>query len=198
VGRIHLKQAQPRPPGDRRALQDRVREILDDIAAHRDDAIRRYAREFDRWPSDQFRVSEDQIRRVERALPETFKEDFAYAHARVTDFAKAQRDTLRDFDVEIEPGITLGQKMIPVAKVGCYVPGGKYPLISAAIMSVATARVAGVEHVVGRRPRATSRGSTRRRSMPCTPPAPTRSTASAAFRPWRPWPMAASAWRRAT
>jgi sulfopropanediol 3-dehydrogenase len=150
--REYLKQALPRPASDRRALEDRVRAILDDIAANRDDAVRRYAREFDRWTQPEFRVTDDQVRAVARALPETFKEDFAYAHARVTDFARAQRDSMREFETEIEPGIVLGQKLIPVEKAGCYIPGGKYPLISAAIMSVATAKVAGVGHVIGAAP----------------------------------------------
>ena len=152
MARRYLKQARPQMRADRRALEDRVRAILDDIAAHGDEAIRRYAREFDGWQSPDFRVTEDQVRRVDRILPETFKEDFAYAHSRVTEFAKAQRDSMHEFQMEIEPGIVLGQKLIPVAKTGCYIPGGKYPLISAAIMSVATARVAGVGHVVGAAP----------------------------------------------
>jgi sulfopropanediol 3-dehydrogenase len=152
VARSYLKRAEPRMPADRRALEDRVREILDDIAANRDDAVRRYARQFDRWENGTFRVSDDAIRAVERALPETFKEDFAYAHAKVTGFARAQRESMQEFQTEIEPGITLGQKLIPVAKVGCYIPGGKYPLISAAIMSVATAKVAGVGHIIGAAP----------------------------------------------
>ena len=150
--RTYLKQAKPQLPADRRALEDRVRSIIDDIASQGDDAVRRYAREFDRWEAPEFRVSEDQIRRVSRNLPETFKEDFAYAHARVSEFAKAQRASMQEFETEIEPGIVLGQKLIPVAKAGCYIPGGKYPLISAAIMSVATARVAGVGHVIGAAP----------------------------------------------
>ena len=152
MARSYLKRAEPRTPADRRALEDRVREILDDIAANRDDAVRRYARQFDRWESATFRVTDDTIRAVERALPETFKEDFAYAHAKVTAFAMAQRESMGEFETEIEPGIMLGQKLIPVAKVGCYIPGGKYPLISAAIMSVATAKVAGVGHIVGAAP----------------------------------------------
>ncbi|GIX08870.1 histidinol dehydrogenase [Elioraea sp.] len=152
MARSYLKRAEPRMPADRRALEDRVREILDDIAANRDDAVRRYARQFDRWEGATFRVSDDTIRAVERALPETFKEDFAYAHAKVAGFARAQRESMHEFELEIEPGITLGQKLIPVAKVGCYIPGGKYPLISAAIMSVATAKVAGVGHVIGAAP----------------------------------------------
>ncbi|MBY0339057.1 MAG: histidinol dehydrogenase [Acetobacteraceae bacterium] len=152
MARTYVKRAPPQRPADRRALEDKVRAILDDIAANGDDAVRRYAREFDRWDKPGFRVSEDEIRANARALPETFKEDFAYCHARVTDFAKAQRDSMREFETEIEPGIVLGQKLIPVAKAGCYIPGGKYPLISAAIMSVATAKVAGVGHVIGAAP----------------------------------------------
>jgi histidinol dehydrogenase len=192
VARSYLKRAEPRTSADRRALEDRVREILDDIATNRDEAVRRYARQFDRWESKTFRVSDDTIRAVERALPETFKEDFACAHAKVTGFARAQRESMRAFEMEIEPGITRGQKLIPVAKVGCYIPGGKHPLISAAIMSVATARVAGVGHIISSAPlrRATRRGSIRRRSMPCTTRARTRSTASAACRRSRRWPMA--------
>lgn len=152
MARTYLKQAAPRAPADRRALEDRVREILDDISANGDEAVCRYAREFDRWTSAEFRVTPEQIRKVERALPETFKEDVTYAHAQVTAFAKAQRDSMQEFEKEIEPGIVLGQKLIPVARAGCYIPGGKYPLISAAIMSVATAKVAGVAHVIGAAP----------------------------------------------
>jgi sulfopropanediol 3-dehydrogenase len=111
--------------------------------------VKSYAAKLDRWHSDEFRVSDDKIRRVVREMPETFKEDFEYARRKVTDFAKHQLDSMHEFETEIEPGIMLGQKLIPVASVGCYIPGGKYPLVSAAIMSVGTARVAGVEHVIG-------------------------------------------------
>lgn len=150
--RTYLKRAEPAAPADRRALEDRVRGILDDIAANGDDAVRRYARAFDRWESETFRVPDDRIRAVGRMLPETFKDDFAYALAKVTEFAKAQRDSMGEFETEIEPGIVLGQKLIPVNRVGCYIPGGKYPLISAAIMSVGTAKVAGVGHIIGAAP----------------------------------------------
>src|SRR5262249_17925712 len=81
-----------------------------------------------------------------------FKEDFAYCKKQITDFAKRQRDSLSEFESQFGEGITLGQKIIPVETVGCYIPGGKYPLISAAIMSVATAKVGGVPHVIGGAP----------------------------------------------
>jgi len=121
------------------------------IAAIRDegdDAVRRYALKLDGWTGE-FRVSDDDIRHVASRLPESFKEDFALCLRNVQEFARRQRDSIREFTAEIRPGVTLGQKLIPVERVGCYIPGGKYPLISAAAMSVGTAKVAGVGHVTG-------------------------------------------------
>jgi sulfopropanediol 3-dehydrogenase len=147
--RHYLKKAAPKAPVDRAKVEETVRGMLAEIAQNRDAAVKTYAAKLDRWTSEEFRVSEDQIRRVARELPTTFKEDFEYARRKVTDFAKKQLDSMHEFETEIEPGIVLGQKLIPVASVGCYIPGGKYPLVSAAIMSVGTARVAGVRHVIG-------------------------------------------------
>lgn len=146
--RRHLKKATPKERSDTEAIETTVRQMLADIFANRDAAVRRYAQTLDNWTKTDFRVSADEIRRATVRLPETFKEDFKYAYDKVTGFARHQRDSLKSFEVEIEPGIWLGQRLIPVARVGCYVPGGKYPLISAAIMSIGTARAAGVGHVI--------------------------------------------------
>jgi len=146
--KTYLKQAPPPAPQDRTRLEETVRKMLADIEANRDEAVKRYARELDRWESGAFRVSVDEIRKVARDLPESFKADFEYSLARVVGFAKRQLDTLKSFETELEPGIVLGQKMIPVERVGCYVPGGKFPLVASAIMSVGTAKAAGVSHVV--------------------------------------------------
>ncbi len=146
--RHFLKKAALKERKDNAAVENTVREMLADIADNRDDAVRRYAEKLDRWTKPDFRVPADEIRRVTARLPETFKEDFKFAYDKVTGFARYQRDSMKEFEVEIEPGIWLGQKLIPVANVGCYIPGGKYPLISAAIMSIGTARTAGVGHVV--------------------------------------------------
>lgn len=126
--------------------------MLDDIEQNRDDAVRRYAKQLDKWESPEFRVSADDIAAARQAMSPVFKEDFAFCKKQVTDFAKRQRDSLHEFEEEFGAGITLGQKIISVETVGCYIPGGKYPLISAAIMSVATAKVAGVAHVTGAAP----------------------------------------------
>jgi sulfopropanediol 3-dehydrogenase len=146
--RRYLKKASAKDRSDAAALEADVRQMLADIRQNRDDAIRRYAQKLDRWTSPEFRVSADDIRQAAARLPETFKEDFKYAYDHVTGFARHQRASMKAFEVEIEPGIWLGQKLIPVANVGCYIPGGKYPLISAAIMSIGTARTAGVGHIV--------------------------------------------------
>jgi sulfopropanediol 3-dehydrogenase len=144
----YLKRAAPKASKDTAAVENAVREMLADIAANRDDAIRRYAQKLDHWTEAEFRVSADAVRDATLRLPETFKEDFKYAYDQIVGFARHQRESIKAFEVEVEPGIWLGQKLIPVANVGCYIPGGKYPLISAAIMSIGTARAAGVDHVV--------------------------------------------------
>jgi sulfopropanediol 3-dehydrogenase len=144
----YLKKAAPRPPQDKSRVEQTVRRMLDDIAANRDAAVGKYARELDKWDRDDFRVTAQEIHKVSSRLPETFKQDFEYCRRQVTEFAKRQRDSLQGFETQVEPGVTLGQKVLPVSRVGCYVPGGKYPLISSAIMSVGTAKVAGVDHIV--------------------------------------------------
>lgn len=148
----YLKKADPRSRQDDRALVDRVRDMLADIELNGDAAVRRYARDLDRWENPEFRVTEAEIAAAAKTLSSVFKEDFAFCKKQVTDFAKRQRDSISEFEAEFGEGIMLGQKIIPVETVGCYIPGGKYPLISAAIMSVATAKVAGVSHVIGAAP----------------------------------------------
>ncbi len=150
--RTWLKRPADTPSVDRRKVEETVRRMLDDIATNRDEAIRRYARDLDKWTWPEFRVSEDRIRKVTTDLPETFKEDFDYCLAQVQDFARRQRETMQDLEVELQDGVVLGHRHVPVRSVGCYVPGGKYPLVAGAIMSVGTAAVAGVESIVGAAP----------------------------------------------
>ncbi|MDF2970866.1 MAG: hpsN 2 [Microvirga sp.] len=126
--------------------------MLNDIEENRDAAVKRYAQQLDRWAKPTFRVSEEEIGAVRCAMSTLFKDDFAFCKKQVMDFAKRQRDSLHEFEESFGAGITLGQKIIPVETVGAYIPGGKYPLISAALMSIATAKVAGVPHVIGAAP----------------------------------------------
>lgn len=149
---LFLKQAAPQSRQSNADLANRVREMLADIEQNRDEAVRRYAETLDNWTREDFRVSQDEIDSVKASMSPVFIEDFAFAKKQVIDFAKRQRDSLAAFEDEFGEGIVLGQKIIPVEKAGCYIPGGKYPLISAAIMSIATAKVAGVDYVVGAAP----------------------------------------------
>ncbi len=154
----YLKRAQPKTPQDRSRLEETVRRMLANIEKDRDQAVRKYARDLDKWEREEFRVTPDEIKTVSRRLPETFKQDFEFCRHQVTEFAKRQLESMHEFEFENGKGIVLGQKHIPVSAVGCYVPGGKYPLISSAIMSVGTARVAGVERVIACAPPRDSSG----------------------------------------
>ncbi|HIM44918.1 MAG TPA: hypothetical protein EYM34_01465, partial [Alphaproteobacteria bacterium] len=145
----YIKKAPSQKAEDMTAVEETARRMLADIKENGDAAVARYASELDKWQGGEFRVTEDQIAAAEAWLPETFKEDFEFCHRQITQFAQRQLETLTEFECETEPGILLGQKQIPVSNVGCYIPGGKYPLVAAASMSVGVARAAGVEHIIG-------------------------------------------------
>jgi sulfopropanediol 3-dehydrogenase len=145
----YLKRADAPRDSGRESVERTVREMIDAIRAEGDAAVRRYAERLDRWDSAEFRVPTDRIRAVSSRLPETFKDDFGVCLRNVQAFARRQRDSLSEFEAEIDDGIVVGQKLIPIETVGCYIPGGKYPLISAAIMSVGTAKIAEVGHIIG-------------------------------------------------
>ncbi|MEM8854243.1 MAG: histidinol dehydrogenase [Pseudomonadota bacterium] len=147
-----IKRAPPRPPQDLAAVQSTVSTMLTRIREEGDAAVVDYARTLDKWQDKPFRVTDDAIRHATSRLPESFKDDFALCLHNVQEFAKRQRESITEFEAEISPGLTLGQRLIPIEKAGCYIPGGKYPLISAAAMSVGTAKVAGVDHVIGAAP----------------------------------------------
>ena len=146
--RKYLKQASPRVEGDRRAVEETVRGVLEEVRRRGEEAVREYSRRFDGWDPPRFRVTEEEIERARRALPTHLVEDIAFAAEQVRTFARFQRETLQPLEVELRQGVILGHRHIPVASVGCYVPGGRYPLIASALMSIVTAKVAGVERVV--------------------------------------------------
>ncbi|MDR7415765.1 MAG: histidinol dehydrogenase, partial [Armatimonadota bacterium] len=146
--REYLKRASPKVEGDRRAVEETVRGILEDVRRRGEEAVREYSRRFDGWDPPRFRVTEEEIERACRSLPAALLEDIRFAAEQVRSFARLQRETLGPLEVEVRPGVILGHRHIPVASVGCYVPGGRYPLIASAIMSIVTARAAGVERVV--------------------------------------------------
>ncbi len=125
-----------------------VEDIITDIKARGDDAVRDWSAKFDNWAPADFRLSQAQIDAAYAELSEQTIADIRFAQTQVRNFAQIQRDALKDVEVETLPGVILGHKNLPVNSVGCYVPGGKYPLVASAHMSVVTAKVAGVKRVV--------------------------------------------------
>jgi len=125
-----------------------VEDILDDIGSRGDSAIRELSEKFDKWSPQQFRLTDDEIKACVARLPDQTIDDIKFAQANIRKFAEIQKAALQDVEEETFPGVTLGHKNIPVNSVGCYVPGGKYPMVASAHMSVLTAKVAGVERVI--------------------------------------------------
>lgn len=125
-----------------------VEDILADISANGDSAVRKYAAKFDNWDAHDLRLTPEQIAGCYERLDDQVISDIKYAQEQVRNFAQIQKDALQDVEVETQPGVVLGHKNLPVNSVGCYVPGGKYPLVASAHMSVVTAKVAGVERVI--------------------------------------------------
>jgi len=125
-----------------------VEGLLADIAARGDAAVREYSQKFDKWDRADYRLTDKEIQACLDQLTGQDLADIRFAQAQVRNFAEHQKAALRDIEVETLPGVVLGHKNIPVNSVGCYVPGGKYPLLASAHMSVVTAKVAGVPRIV--------------------------------------------------
>ncbi|MDB5506423.1 MAG: hisD [Devosia sp.] len=141
------KDAEYRADADRK-VRATVEEILGDIEKRGDAAVRDLSRKFDNWDRAEFRLSPAEIDACMAELSDQDLSDIAFAQTQVRNFAQKQRATLTDLEVETLPGVTLGHKHVPIAAVGCYVPGGKYPLLASAHMSVLTAKVAGCGRVI--------------------------------------------------
>ena len=144
-----LKDATRKPShGANPELTERVGSILADIEGRGAAAVSELSKEFDNWSPESFRLSEAQIAEIVAGVDKQTIDDITFAQAQIRHFAEAQLATLSDVEVETLPGVFLGHRNIPVASVGCYVPGGRYPMVASAHMSVLTAKVAGVGRVV--------------------------------------------------
>jgi len=129
-------------------VRQTVEQIIADVKMRGDASVRELSEKFDRWSPPSFRLSTDEIKTLVSAVaPETIR-DIKFAQAQVLRFAQAQKATLKEVEVETLPGVRLGHRNIPVGSVGCYIPGGRYPMVASAHMSILTAKVAGVERVV--------------------------------------------------
>ncbi|KAH8682850.1 histidinol dehydrogenase [Tricladium varicosporioides] len=126
-----------------------VKGVIDDIRNNGDTAVRKYSEKFDKWSPESFKLSKADIETAIAAVPSQTIEDIKEVQKNVRRFAQAQRDSIRDFELETQPGVFLGQKNVPISVAGAYIPGGRYPLLASAHMTILTAKVAGVEHVIG-------------------------------------------------
>ena len=131
-----------------RQVRDTVEAALADIAARGDAAVREMSVKFDGWDREDYRLSQAEIDAAVDSLSPQERKDIAFAQTQVRNFAQIQRDSIKDVEVETLPGVVLGHRNVPINAAGCYVPGGKYPLLASAHMSVITAKVAGVKRVI--------------------------------------------------
>jgi sulfopropanediol 3-dehydrogenase len=143
----YLKQAAKTPETEADAARNVAGEMLADIAARGEAAVREYAAKLDRWTGD-IVVTADDVERRTRDVAPAEKRDIEFATERVRRFARAQRESIREFATEVQPGLVAGQRLVPVNVAGCYVPTGRYAHIASAYMSIATAKAAGVPCVV--------------------------------------------------
>jgi sulfopropanediol 3-dehydrogenase len=125
-----------------------VETILADIDARKDQAVKDLSKKFDNWSPQDFRLSPQEVERAIAQVPKRDLEDIKFAQAQVRNFAQKQRESMHDLEVETLPGVVLGHRHIPVNSIGCYVPGGRYPMVASAHMSIVTAKVAGVKRII--------------------------------------------------
>ena len=148
-----LKSATAKPPhGADPELTARVAALITEIRRDGDEAVRRLSQRFDGWDPPSFRLDEDEIDRVVAGVDERVLDDIRFAQEQIGGFARHQLATLSELEVETLPGVVLGHRHVPIDNVGAYVPGGRYPMVASAHMSVLTAKVAGVPRVVAATP----------------------------------------------
>jgi sulfopropanediol 3-dehydrogenase len=142
----YLKRGTSAAPAERLNLSESVAALLSELEMGREAAAERLSVELDRWRGD-IVVTDEAMAAACARVPQQLKDDIAYAHENIARFAEAQRDSIREFEVELRPGLTAGQRLIPVGAAGCYVPGGRYSHIASAMMTVTTAKVARVGQI---------------------------------------------------
>lgn len=129
-------------------VREIVENLIEQVKTNGDKALFELSEKFDKWSPESFRLSADAIEEIINSVPAQVIEDIKFAQAQVRNFAQHQKDSMHDIEVETLPGVFLGHKNVPVNSVGCYIPGGRYPMVASAHMSVLTAKVAGVKRVV--------------------------------------------------
>jgi len=143
----YLKKALQAPEADETKTRETVRGILQEIRSRGEEAVREYSRKFDGWEGD-FIVKREEIQRAAASLSQNVKDDIHFAYEQIFGFATRQRESMTAFETELHPGVTVGQRIIPVNVAGCYVPGGRFAHVASALMSIATAKAAGVPFII--------------------------------------------------
>ena len=143
----YLKKATKTAETDETKTREIVVNMLNDIRENGEAAVKKYAQKLDNWTGD-FIITQDDIAKAASSLDQRTKDDIQFAHKQVFTFAKKQRESMLEFETELHPGVIAGQKLIPVNVAGCYVPGGRFAHAASALMSIATAKAAGVPYVV--------------------------------------------------
>ncbi|MCL4249553.1 MAG: histidinol dehydrogenase [Anaerolineae bacterium] len=143
-----LKSEVPTTEADIRELQQTVQTILEHVKKEGDSALRHYSKKFDNYDPPSFRITADEAAEAKNELPPAVVEELDYAIEHVGMFARAQRESMVEFEKEIAPGMKMGQRIIPVESAGCYVPAGRYPCLTSAVMSVMPAKAAGVKRII--------------------------------------------------
>lgn len=143
-----LKRSVKAKPAADTQLQRTVESIIAKVQQGGDRAVRALSEQFDGWAPKEFQLSQDEIRAIVATVPKDNLEAITFSLEQVRNFATEQRKAISDIEIETLPGVILGHKNIPVGNVGCYVPGGRYPMVASAIMSIVTAKVAGVKRVI--------------------------------------------------
>src|SRR5256885_129056 len=129
-------------------VRETVENILAQIEERGDAAVRELSEQFDKWSPANFKLTPQEIEKAIGQVAKRDLDDIKFAQAQVRNFAQKQKDSMHDLEVETLPGVILGHRHIPVNSIGCYVPGGRYPMVASAHMSIVTARVAGVKRIV--------------------------------------------------
>lgn len=145
---LYLKEAKPRPKEDLTKVRETVQGIIEKVRAEGEAGVRYYSQKFDKWSPKSFKLTQEEIESAKKKLSTSMISDIDFCQDQIRFFAQEQMKRLTDFEVETIPGVHLGQKVIPAGSSGSYVPGGRYPMLASAHMTVITPKVAGVSRVV--------------------------------------------------
>ncbi len=143
-----IKAEKPVTAEDARQLQETVRDILARVRSEGDPALRHFSKQFDRFEPESFLVPPEEAAKAKDELPPAVVEELDFAIEQVGAFAQAQKDRLSAFETEIQPGMRMGHRVVPVEAVGCYLPAGRYPCLTTGVMAVMPAKVAGVKRII--------------------------------------------------